>query len=159
QAAVARVMESGWYVLGREGEAFERRLAAYHGPGECVGVASGSDAGGLALRAAGGGPGGAGNTRAPAALSTLWAGERAGATPGLVDIDPETYTIAPDAARAPITPRTAAVVATHVYGHPADLRALVPLCERSGLLLIEDCAQAPGATSGGRKIGTFGRAA
>jgi dTDP-4-amino-4,6-dideoxygalactose transaminase len=158
-AAASRVIGSGWYVLGREVEAFERAFAGYQGGGEAVGVANGTDAIELALRAAGVGPGDEVITVSHTAVPTVCAIERAGATPVLVDIDPHTYTIGPAAASAAITPRTTAIVAVHLYGHPADLGAIVPLCKRHGLLLIEDCAQAHGALYQGRKVGTFGQAA
>jgi dTDP-4-amino-4,6-dideoxygalactose transaminase len=155
-AAVARVLESGWYILGREVEEFEAAFAAYHGTGHVVAVASGTDAIELALHAAGIGPGDEVITVAHTAVATVCAIERAGARPVLVDIDPATYTMDPAAARAAITPRTRALLPVHLYGHPADLDALVELADRAGLLLIEDCAQAHGARFKGRRVGTFG---
>ncbi len=157
--AAERVLASGWYILGREVEAFERAFAEYHGGGEAVSVANGTDAIELALRAAGVGPGDEVITVAHTAVPTVCAIERAGATPVLVDIDPETYTIDPAAAAAAVTPRTSALVAVHLYGHPADLGALEPLCNKHGLFLVEDCAQSHGARYQGRKVGTFGQAA
>src|SRR5262249_17997066 len=153
-AAASRVVGSGWYILGREVEAFERAFADYHGGGETVGVANGTDAIELALRAAGVGPGDEVITVSHTAVPTVCAIDRAGAPPPRVDTAPPTYTIGPAAASAAINARTVAVVAVHLYGHTADLGAIVPMCRRHGLLLIEDCAQAHGATYRGQKVGT-----
>jgi dTDP-4-amino-4,6-dideoxygalactose transaminase len=154
--ATERVLESGWYILGPEVEAFEREFAAYHGGGHAVAVASGTDAIELALRAARIGAGDEVITVAHTAVATVCAIERAGARPVLVDIDPETYTMDPAAAAAAITSRTRAIVPVHLYGHPVNLDALTALAERHRLCLIEDCAQAHGARWNGRLVGTFG---
>lgn len=159
RAAVERVIASGWYVLGPEVEAFEDVFAHEMNVAHAVGVANGTDAIELALRAAGVVPGDEVITVAHTAVATVVAIERAGATPVLVDIDPTTYTMCADAAAAAIGPRTRAIVPVHLYGHPADMSALVALARRHGLLLIEDCAQAIGASDGGRTVGTFGDAA
>ena len=159
RAALGRVFDRGWYVLGPELEAFETEFASYHGNGQAVGVANGTDAIELSLRAAGIGPGDEVITVAHTAVATVCAVERAGATPVLVDIDPVSYTIDPAAVRAAITPRTRAIVAVHLYGHPARLQDLSSICSRAGLLLVEDCAQAHAATYGGRTVGTFGHIA
>lgn len=157
--AVQRVLKSGWFILGPEVEAFEHDFAEYHGGGHAVGVANGTDAIELALRAAGIGAGDEVITVAHTAVATLCAIERAGARPVLVDIDPETYTMDPQAAAAAITPRTRALVPVHIYGHPADLAPLLALAEKHGLILVEDCAQAHGAHYDGRKVGTWGHMA
>jgi dTDP-4-amino-4,6-dideoxygalactose transaminase len=157
RAAALRVLQRGWYVLGPEVEAFEAAFAAYHGMEHAVGVASGTDAIELALRAAGVGPGDEVITVSHTAVATVCAIERAGAKPVLVDVDPVSYTMAPGAAAAAISPRTKAIVPVHLYGHPADMPSLVALAERRHLLLIEDCAQAHGARLGGRLVGTFGQ--
>jgi dTDP-4-amino-4,6-dideoxygalactose transaminase len=156
RAATLRVLERGWYVLGPEVEQFEAAFAAYHGVGHAVGVANGTDAIELALRAAGIGPGDEVVTVAHTAVATVCAIERAGAKPVLVDIDPVTYTMDPAAAEAAIGPRTKAIVPVHLYGHPADMPALAAIAERHSLLLIEDCAQAHGAKLDGRLVGTLG---
>jgi len=155
-AAVARVLERAWYILGPEVERFEAAFAGYHGVGHAVGVASGTDAIELALRAAGIGPGAEVITVSHTAVATVCAIERAGARPVLVDIDPVSYTMDPAAAAAAVTPRTKALLPVHLYGHPADMAALGALAERHGLLLVEDCAQAHGARLGDRLVGTFG---
>jgi dTDP-4-amino-4,6-dideoxygalactose transaminase len=158
-AAVGRVLDSGWYILGPEVEAFEAEFARYHGGGHAVAVASGTDAIELALRAAGIGPGDEVITVAHTAVPTVCAVERAGARPVLVDIDPLTYTMDPEAARAALTPRTRALLPVHLYGHPANMEELSRLAQRHNLLLIEDCAQAHGARYRGQLVGTFGHLA
>ncbi len=154
--AICRVADSGWYILGPEVEAFESEFAAYHGVEHAVGVASGTDAIELALRAGGIGPGDEVITVAHTAMATATAIERAGATPVLVDIDRRNFAIDPAAARAAISRRTRALVAVHLYGGPAQLDALRALADENGLLLLEDCAQAHGAAYRGRKVGTVG---
>jgi len=156
-AAVERVMDRGCYILGPEVEAFEAAFARYHGMAHAVGVASGTDAIELALRAGDIGAGDEVITVAHTAVATVCAIERAGATPVLVDIDPATYTMDPAAALAAITPRTKALVPVHLYGHPADMDALRPLADRHHLLLVEDCAHAHGARHRQRLVGTMGQ--
>jgi dTDP-3-amino-3,4,6-trideoxy-alpha-D-glucose transaminase len=156
RAAALRVLQRGWFVLGPEVEAFEAAFAAYHGVEHSVGVASGTDAIELALRAAGVGPGDEVITVSHTAVATACGIERAGARPVLVDVDPLSYTMDPAAAASAVTPRTRAIVPVHLYGHPADMPAIAALAERHGLLVIEDCAQAHGARLNGRLVGTFG---
>ena len=156
QVAVDRVLKSGWFILGPELEAFEARFASYLGVGHAVGVASGTDAIELALRASGVGPGDEVITVSHTAVATVCAVERAGARPVLVDIDPGTFTIDPRHVEAAITPRTAAILPVHLYGRPADMTALQDVAQRHKLLLVEDCAQAHGAMHRGRKVGTIG---
>lgn len=155
-AAMRRIFESAWFVLGREVEAFEREFADYHGGGYAIGVANGTDAIELALRAAGIGCGDEVITVSHTAVATVCAIERAGALPVLVDIDPLTYTIDPEAASAAVTPRTRAIVPVHLYGQTADMDRLRALARRHGLLLVEDCAQAHGARYAGQLAGTMG---
>jgi dTDP-3-amino-3,4,6-trideoxy-alpha-D-glucose transaminase len=154
-AAALRVLHSGWYVLGAEVNAFEAEFAAYHGVDHAVGVATGTDAIELALRAAGLGRGDEVITVAHTAVPTICAIERAGAIPVLVDVDEETYTMDPAAARAAITPRSQAILPVHLYGQPADMVTLSAIAREKGLLLIEDCAQAHGARLNGQLVGTF----
>jgi dTDP-3-amino-3,4,6-trideoxy-alpha-D-glucose transaminase len=155
-AAVVRVLHSGWYILGAEVSAFEAAFAAYHGVAHAVGVASGTDAIELALRAAGIGSGDEVITVAHTAVPTICAIERAGAIPVLVDVEEQTYTMDPEAVRAALTPRTRAIVPVHLYGQPAEMVTLSALAQEKGLLLIEDCAQAHGARLNGQVVGTFG---
>lgn len=158
-AAVQRVLASGWYILGQEVAAFETEFAAACGAAGCVGVNSGTDALHLALRACDVGPGDEVITVAHTAVATVAAIRLAGATPVLVDIDPVTYTMSPAALAAAITPRTKAVIPVHLYGHPADLPAIAALVNPRGIWLIEDCAQAHGAQSHGRPVGSVGELA
>lgn len=155
-AAIARAAASGWYILGQEAAAFEAEFAAYCGATGCVGVNSGTDALHLALRACKVGHGDEVITVAHTAVATVAAIRMAGATPVLVDIDPETYTMAPAAFAAAITPRTKAVIPVHIYGHPADIVTIAEIARRHGLWLIEDCAQAHGARYAGKLAGSFG---
>ena len=155
--AILRVADSGWYILGPEVESFEREFAAYHDVDHAVGVASGTDALELALRAGGVGPGDDVITVAHTAMATVTAIESTGATPVLADIDPRTFTLDPESARAAVTPRTRAIIVVHLYGGPVELDALSGLADEKGLLLIEDCAQAHGAAYKGHKVGTIGR--
>ncbi|GIX08552.1 DegT/DnrJ/EryC1/StrS aminotransferase family protein [Elioraea sp.] len=164
-AAVARVLESGWYILGRECAAFEEAFARWQGAGRAIGVANGTDALALILRGLGIGAGHAVATVSHTAVATVAAIEMVGATPILIDIDPATYTMDPDeleaVLRAPPAglPPIRAVIPVHLYGQPAAIEAIVALADRHGAAVIEDCAQCHGATAGNRKAGTFGRAA
>jgi dTDP-4-amino-4,6-dideoxygalactose transaminase len=157
-AAVRRVLEGGWYILGPEVSAFEQEFAAAMGVGHAVGVGSGTEALHLALRACGVGAGDAVLTVSHTAVATVAAIELAGATPVLVDIDSRTFTLDPnrleDALRQCTRPK--AVVPVHLYGHPADMLGILDIARRHGLRVIEDCAQAHGATLQGRKVGSWG---
>ena len=153
-AAVQRVLASGWYILGQETAAFEQEFAAYCDAAGCVGVNSGTDALYLALRACGVGPGDEVITVAHTAVATVAAIRMTVATPVLVDIDPDTYTMAPAALAAAMTPATRAVIPVHLYGHPADMDAIREIA--ATCFVIEDCAQAHGAQYKGRPVGSFG---
>lgn len=157
-AAVQRVLDRGYYILGPEGKTFEAAFAAYHGVKHAIGVANGTDAIELALRGAGIGPGDEVITVAHTAIATVYAVERAGATPVMVDIDPATYTLDPSAFAAAITPRTRAVIPVHLYGQPAAITSIKAIAEKHNLLLIEDCAQAHGARFADQLVGTLGAA-
>ena len=156
EAAARRVLRSGWFILGPELEAFETAFAAYHGVPHAVGVANGTDAVELALRALDIGPGDEVITVSHTAVATVCAVERAGATPVLVDVDEATFTIDPRAAEAAVTARTRAIVPVHLYGQPADMDAVLALAARHRLAVVEDCAQAHGARWRGRLAGTLG---
>lgn len=159
-SAVRRVLESGWYILGREVEAFEKGFAAYVGVTHAIGVGNGTDALELSLRACGVGPGDLVFTVSHTAVATVAAIELVGAIPVLVDIDPKTYTMDPNSLAAalahPPAGRPKAIIAVHLYGHPADLPAILELTRRHGLHLVEDCAQSHGATLDGRRTGAWG---
>lgn len=163
--AICDVLASGRYVLGPEVSAFEREFAAYVGVSHGVGVASGTDALELALRAVGIGPGDAVYTVSHTAVATVVAIERTGALPVLVDVERDTYTMDPESLasavrtlRLPAGTRPAAVVPVHLYGQMADMPALATIAGEAGLLIIEDCAQAHGASLDGRSAGTWGLA-
>ncbi len=155
-AAIVRVLDSGAYILGGEVESFERAFAAYCGVAHAVGVGSGTDALILALRALGIGAGGEVVTVSHTALATVAAIIATGATPVLVDVDAATSTIDPARIEEAIGPETKAIVAVHLYGQPADLHALGAIARRHGLKLVEDCAQAAGASYRGRRVGSIG---
>lgn len=160
-AAVARVLASGWYILGSEGEAFEREFAAWLGLAHAIGCANGTDALALILRGAGIGPGAAVATVSHTAVATVAAIEMVGARPVLIDIDPATFTMCPRDFAAALAANTdlRAVIPVHLYGQAADLDAIVPAARARGLFVLEDCSQAHGATLHGRKLGSIGDAA
>jgi dTDP-4-amino-4,6-dideoxygalactose transaminase len=157
-AAVRRVLESGWYILGPEVTAFEQEFATAMGAAHAVGVGSGTEALHLALRACGIGAGDSVVTASHTAVATVAAIELAGAAPVLVDIDPRTFTLDPnrleDALRQCSRPK--AVIPIHLYGHPADMTAIGDIARRHGLRVIEDCAQSHGASLQGLKVGNWG---
>lgn len=159
-AALQRVLDSGWYILGKEVDAFEREFADFLGAAYAVGVASGTDALKLALLACGVGVGDLVFTVSHTAVATVAAIELTGATPVLVDIDPLSYSMDAECLRAvlhnhpPGRPR--AVVPVHLYGHPVDMAAICQIAEEHGLFVVEDCSQAHGAIVDGRNVGTWG---
>jgi dTDP-4-amino-4,6-dideoxygalactose transaminase len=179
-AAIAAVLAGGRYILGEQVAAFEREFAAYVGTGHAIGVGSGTDALHLALRACGVGPGDRVFTVSHTAVATVAAIELAGATPVLVDIAPATFTMDPnrleEAVRrdegrktkdeggnssnvkrhSSLVTRHSAIIPVHLYGHPADMAAILEIARRYDLWVIEDCAQVHGATIDGQKTGTFG---
>jgi dTDP-3-amino-3,4,6-trideoxy-alpha-D-glucose transaminase len=154
-AAVAAVFDGGRFVLGQHVTRFEREFAAFCGAADAVGVGSGTDALTIALRAVGVPPGAEVVVPANTCVPTVAAVEAAGAVPVLADVDPRTWTLSVDAARAAVTERTAAIVPVHLYGLCADVDALQEL----GLPVVEDAAQAHGAELRGRRAGTLGAAA
>jgi dTDP-4-amino-4,6-dideoxygalactose transaminase len=155
-AAVQRVVASGWYIGGAEVDAFERSFAAYCDVGHCVGVANGLDALHLALRAMDVGPGDEVILASNSYIATLLAVSAVGAKPVMVEPDPRTYNLDPSAIEAAITPRTRVVLPTHLYGQPADIDPIVEVVRRHGLKLLEDAAQAHGASYRGRRLGGHG---
>ncbi|MBI4596878.1 MAG: DegT/DnrJ/EryC1/StrS family aminotransferase [Candidatus Omnitrophica bacterium] len=157
-AAIARVVDSGQFVLGPEGEALEQELAAYCGTRHAAAVASGTDALILSLRACGIGPGDEVITTAYTFAATVEAILLVGATPVLVDIDPKICTLDLNQAAAAATPKTKAIIPVHLYGHPCAMLELMTMARQRGWRVIEDCAQAIGATVQGRRVGSFGDA-
>ncbi|MGQ0842059.1 DegT/DnrJ/EryC1/StrS family aminotransferase [Actinokineospora sp.] len=152
-AAVARVLASGWYLLGPETEAFEAEFAAYCGGAHCVTVGSGRDALELILRGLGIGPGDEVIVPAHTFIATWLAVSAVGARPVPVESTENTYTLDPERVEAAISPRTKAILPVHLYGQPADLVAVNRIAERHGLFVVEDAAQAPGARHRGSRIG------
>lgn len=155
-AALQRVVHSGWYILGPELEGFERELAEFSGTRYAYGVGSGTDALHIALQALGIGPGDEVITVAHTFIASVLAITFTGATPVLVDIDPGTYTIDPACVRAAITSRTKAIIPVHLYGQPADMGPLLELADRYHLAVVEDACQSHGATYAGRQTGSLG---
>lgn len=154
--AIRRVLESGRYILGEEVAAFEREFATYIGVRYAIGVGSGTEALHLAVGACGIGRGDEVITVAHTAVATVAAIELAGATPVFVDIERDYFTLDPRQLEAAITPRTKAIVPVHIYGQPADLSPVISIAQQHGLRVIEDCAQAHGATYRSRRVGGCG---
>jgi len=154
--AIRQVLHGGQYILGQATKAFEEEFAGYLGVRYGLGVGSGTDALHLALRACDIGPEDEVITSAHTAVATIAAIELSGARPVLVDIDPQTFTLDPDQIGSVVTSRTKALLPVHLYGHPAEMRAILAIGHRYGLRVIEDCAQAHGASYNGRKLGTWG---
>lgn len=154
--AIQRVLKRGNYVLGAEVAAFEKSFAAYCGVKHAVGVNSGTDALILALRALGIGPHDEVITVSHTALATIAAIIASGATPVLVDIEPDYYTMDVGCLEKAITPKTKAVIPVHLYGQPADMDAIIKIARKHGLFVIEDCAQAAGAVYNDRRVGSIG---
>jgi len=162
EIAIIQVIESGTYILGREVRGFEQEFSAFVGVRHGVAVASGTDALVLSLRALGVGPDDYVITVSHTAVATVAAIELAGAKPLLIDIEPDTCTMSPQAlaevlARPP--GRIAAVIPVHLYGQPADLALIEPSVKLAGATLVEDAAQSHGALSGARMVGSIGRLA
>lgn len=159
EAAFRRVMESGWYILGPEVEAFEKEFAAYCGVRYCIGVGNGLDALHLILRAYGIGAGDEVIVPSNTYIATWLAVSYAGAIPVPVEPDERTYNIGPARIEAAITPRTRAIIPVHLYGQPADMDPIIEIACKHNLRVIEDAAQAHGALYKSRRVGAFGDAA
>jgi dTDP-3-amino-3,4,6-trideoxy-alpha-D-glucose transaminase len=159
-SAIARVLDSGWFLLGPELKRFEESFAAYHGLQlHAVGVGSGTDAITIALRALGIHPGDEVLVPANAGVPPVSAVVAAGARPVFCDVDPVSHGIDPAEVDLRATPRTRALLVVHLYGQPAPIAALAAEAKALGIKLVEDCAQAHGARVGGQPVGTFGDAA
>lgn len=157
--AVQRVLASGWFILGSELDKFEGALAAYIGVGHCVGCASGTEAIALALMAVDVGSNHEVITVAHTAVPTISAISMAGARPVFVDIRPDTCLMDVSQVETAITPSTRAILPVHLYGQCVDMDSLLAVAARHGIPVIEDCAQASGATYCGRKSGSMGEMA
>lgn len=158
-AAMNDVIKRGDFILGSEVEAFENEFAAYCEAKHCVAVGSGLDALTLTLKGLGIGRGDEVITVANTFIATALSIKHAGATPVLVDHDPDTYTLNPRRLSAAVTSRTRAIVPVHLYGHPADMDGIQTIADEHGLTVIEDAAQAHGARYKGRRCGSLGKAA
>lgn len=158
--AIRQVLDSGWYIMGREVASFQSEFASYVGVKHGVGVGSGTDALHLALRACQIGHGDSVVTVANTAVATVSAIDLVGAHPILVEIDARTYTLDPsrleDTIKSYKGPPIKAVIPVHLYGHPADMPAIVDIANRFGLYIVEDCAQAHGAMLHGKAVGSWG---
>src|ERR1700720_192484 len=155
RAAIERVLDSERFILGPEVDSFERELATYTGVSHGVGVANGTEAITIALRAMGVGPG----DEVVVPSFTFYASAEAipptGAKPVFCDIDPDTYCVTPETVRAALTPRTKAVIAVHLFGNVAPVAEI----EALGVPVLEDAAQAAGSTAGQRRPGALGTVA
>jgi dTDP-4-amino-4,6-dideoxygalactose transaminase len=154
-AALARVLDSGCFILGPEGEAFERELAQALGAADAVGVANGTEAIQLALEALSLAPGDEVVTSPLTAAFTALGVLRAGARPVFADLDPATLNVSPETVERAITPRTRALLPVHLYGHPVDLGPMLEIARRRGIPLVEDACQAVGARYKDRTVGAI----
>jgi dTDP-4-amino-4,6-dideoxygalactose transaminase len=154
--AIQRVLTSGWYILGQEVELFESEFSDYMGVSHSIGVGSGTEALHVALAACGVGPEDEVITVSHTAVATVAAIELTGATPVLVDIKPEYYTLDPHKLEAAISERTRAIIPVHLCGQPAHLEPILEFAKRHDLMVIEDCAQAHGAKYGDNRVGPWG---
>lgn len=152
---LSEVLTGGQFILGPEVEAFEEEFASYLGVGHAIGVANGTDAITIALRAMGVRPGDEVVCPSFTFYATVEATVNAGATPVFCDVDRATYCVTPETVRAALTPRTKAVVVVHLFGHVAPVAEIAEL----GVPVLEDSAQATGATLGGARAGSLGQAA
>ena len=154
--AFERVYSRSWYILGEEDQAFEKSFASYVGVNNCIGVGNGLDALILSLRALKIGTGDEVIVPSNTYIASVLAISYVGATPVLVDPDINTFNIDPNSIEAVITTSTKAIMPVHLYGQACDMDPIMDIAGKHGLFVIEDCAQAHGATYKGRKVGTFG---
>ncbi len=157
--AFDRVFKSSWYIGGKEDAAFERAFADYCGMDHCVGVGNGLDALMLALKALGIGKGDEVIVPSNTFIATALAVTYVGAKPVFVEPDIRTFNIDPDLIESDVTDKTRAIMPVHLYGQACDMDLIMDIAKRHGLKVVEDCAQAHGATYKGQKVGTFGDAA
>jgi dTDP-3-amino-3,4,6-trideoxy-alpha-D-glucose transaminase len=155
-AALARVLEKGRYILGDETRLFEEEFAAFVGVRFAIGVGSGTEALHIALKACDIGPGDEVITVSHTAVATVAAIELSGASPVFVDIEPLTYTMDPAKIESVVTPKTKAIIPVHLYGMPADLTPILAIAKKRHIRVIEDAAQAHGAVYQDRRVGSWG---
>ena len=154
---IKRVLDSGWYVLGREVESFEKEFAAFHGEDfHAVGVANGTDAIALALRCLGLGNGEEVITVSHTAVATVAGIVQAGCSPVFADIEPITRCLCPESLKSNISDRTRAIIPVHIFGQPCDMTSIMEIARSNDLLVVEDCSQAHAAEIEEKKVGTFG---
>ena len=157
--ATESVIEKGMYILGDEVSLFEKEFAEYIGVKYCVGVANGTDAIAIALKALGVKAGDEVITVSHSAVATVAAIEMAGAVPVLADIEPDTRCMDPEKIIKLISPKTKVIIPVHIYGQPARIKEIIAIAHSNGLKVLEDCAQAHGAKVDNKKVGSFGDAA
>lgn len=157
--AISNVINGTGFILGQDVKAFEEEFAAFCGTDYAIGVDSGTSALELALRAYGVGPGDEVITAANTFIATTFAISYTGATPVLVDIDPQTYTLDTTLLKQAITPRTKAIIPVHLYGQPTDMDPILDIAKQHQLIVIEDACQAHGAEYKGKRVGSLGHAA
>ena len=155
-ASFERMYDKGWFIQGEECKKFEEEFAAWNGSSYCVGVATGLDALYSTLKALGIGSNDEVIVPSNTFIATALAINYAGATPVLVEPDPLTYNLSGAGLEAAITARTKAIIPVHLYGQAAQMDQIMEIANKYNLLVIEDCAQAHGATFNGKKVGTFG---
>ena len=154
--SIKRVLDSGWYVLGTEVDAFEKEFASFHGKDfHAVGVANGTDAIALCLRGLGLEIGDEVITPSHTAVATVAGIEQAGCTPVFADIDPNTRCISPDSIKENLGGNTRAIMPVHIYGQPAEMHRILEIAKAHNLEVVEDCSQAHGAEIDRQKVGTF----
>ncbi|MEW6237614.1 MAG: DegT/DnrJ/EryC1/StrS family aminotransferase [Candidatus Omnitrophota bacterium] len=161
--AIHRTLDSGWYILGQEVDSFEKEFSSFLGANYAIGAGNGTDALDLALRACGVGIGDSVITVSHTATATAAAIERSGAAPVFVDIDLQTYVMDPEHLEKTVQSlanrsscKFKAIIPVHLYGHPADMPAILEISKKYGLFVIEDCAQSHGAVLQDRMTGTWG---
>ena len=158
RGAFERVFENSWYIEGKEDESFERAFSSYCGAKYCVGVGNGLEALVLALKALGVGIGDEVIVPSNTYIATALAATYVGATPVFVEPDINTYNINPDLIEEKVTEKTKAIMPVHLYGQPCEIDTIMDIAKKYNLYVVEDCAQAHGATYKGKKVGTFGDA-
>jgi dTDP-4-amino-4,6-dideoxygalactose transaminase len=156
QAALTRVLNNTSFVMGKEVSDFEEAFARFVGSGDAAGVASGTAALHLSLRALGVGPGDEVITTSHTFIATGEAVSMTGAKPVFVDIDEKTYCLDPALVEKALTPATKAILPVHLYGHPADMKRIMDIAQRHGIYVVEDAAQAHGARLNGQACGAMG---
>jgi len=155
--AIKRVLDSGWYILGKEVETFENKYAEFNGTKYCIGVGNGLEALHIALKSLGVGKGDEVILPSNTYIATVMAVSYLDATPVFVEPRIETYNINPDLIQEKITTKTKVILPVHLYGQASEMQAICKLADQNGLFVVEDNAQSHGAASGGKLTGSFGK--